>query len=167
MDDYPLPTVDELFANMAGGEKFTKIDVQQAYLHLELHPNDREYLTLNTSLGLLQPTRLMYGVASAPAIWQKTMEVMLQGIEGVAIFFDDARITGLDDATHIKRIIQVLDRFLKYNVKVNFEKSQFLADEIEYCGYKITRDGIQKSPSKVEALEAIPRPRDKKDCVHF
>lgn len=71
-DDYPFPTIDELFSNLAGGQKFSKLDITQAYLHLEIHSKDRELLTLNTIKGLLRPTRLMYGVASAPAIWQKT-----------------------------------------------------------------------------------------------
>lgn len=61
VDDHPLPAINELVANMSGGQKFSKIDVQQTYLHLEIHPDDREYLTLNTPVGLLQPTRLMYG----------------------------------------------------------------------------------------------------------
>jgi hypothetical protein len=34
----------------------------------------------------------MYGVASAPAIWQRTMENILCGIPGEAIFLDDIRI---------------------------------------------------------------------------
>jgi len=53
---------------MAGGIKFTKFDLQQAYLQLEVHEEDYELLTLSTHKGLLQSTRLMYGIASAPAI---------------------------------------------------------------------------------------------------
>ena len=29
--DYPFPTVDELFATLNGGQKFTKLDLSQAY----------------------------------------------------------------------------------------------------------------------------------------
>lgn len=32
VEEYPLPTIEELFASMAGGEKFTKIDLTKAYL---------------------------------------------------------------------------------------------------------------------------------------
>ena len=34
IDEFPLPTIEELFANMAGGEKFSKIDLAQAYLQM-------------------------------------------------------------------------------------------------------------------------------------
>ena len=68
VDEHPLPTMEELFANVAGGDKFPKIDLTQAYLQLEVEEEDREVLTLSTHKGLYRPTRLMYGVASAPAI---------------------------------------------------------------------------------------------------
>lgn len=61
VDEHPLPTIDELFSSMAGGEKFTKIDLAKAYLQLEIHPDNRELLTLSTHKGLFQPTRMMFG----------------------------------------------------------------------------------------------------------
>nr|CAI5818049.1 unnamed protein product [Callosobruchus analis] len=70
VDDHPLPTIDEIFAKMAGGVKFSKIDLSKAYLHLEVKPEHRHLLTLNTHKGLYRSTRLMFGIASAPAIWQ-------------------------------------------------------------------------------------------------
>ncbi|XP_078045447.1 uncharacterized protein LOC144474480 [Augochlora pura] len=71
IDEHPLPISDELFAAMAGGEKLSKIDIKHAYLQMEIHPEDRDLLTLNTHKGLYRCTRLLYGIASAPAIWQR------------------------------------------------------------------------------------------------
>lgn len=36
VDDHPLPTIDELFASIAGGTTFSKIDLRQAYLQLQV-----------------------------------------------------------------------------------------------------------------------------------
>ncbi len=36
VDQYPLPKPDDLFGTLAGGKKFTKLDLSQAYLQLEL-----------------------------------------------------------------------------------------------------------------------------------
>jgi len=36
IDEHPLPTTNELFAKLAGGTKFSKIDLRQAYLQLEI-----------------------------------------------------------------------------------------------------------------------------------
>ncbi|XP_031338168.1 autophagy-related protein 16-1-like [Photinus pyralis] len=80
VDDHPLPTIDEFFAEMANGEKFTKIDLNKAYLHLEVKEEMRDILTLSTHKGLYRPTRLMFGLANAPAVWQRTIEQILQEI---------------------------------------------------------------------------------------
>lgn len=62
MDEYPLPTIDELFASMAGGRIFSKIDLKQVYLQLPLSEQDKEILILNAHRGLYRCNRL-YGVA--------------------------------------------------------------------------------------------------------
>lgn len=62
IDKHPLPTTDELFAKLAGGVKFSKIDSCQAYLQLEIHPKDSKLLTLNTHRGLYAVNKLIYGV---------------------------------------------------------------------------------------------------------
>ena len=43
VDQYPLPKTEDLFATLAGGQRFTKLDPSQAYLQLELHPDSMKY----------------------------------------------------------------------------------------------------------------------------
>lgn len=71
VDRHPMPTIEELFSTMSGGEKFSKIDLTSAYLQIPVKEEHREYLTLNTHLGLYRPTRLQFGISSAPAIFQR------------------------------------------------------------------------------------------------
>ena len=86
VDEHPLPTTDEMFASLADCKHFCKIDLQQAYLQMEVEEASSKLLTINTHKGLYRPTRLMYGVASACAIWQREMENILNGIEGFAYY---------------------------------------------------------------------------------
>ena len=51
---YPLPTADDLFATLAGGKLFTKIDLSNAYQQVELTERSKELLTINTHKGLFQ-----------------------------------------------------------------------------------------------------------------
>ncbi|KAK9738436.1 hypothetical protein QE152_g9919 [Popillia japonica] len=105
--EYHLQTIGEQLATMAGGDKFTQIELSRAYLQQEVAPEDRHLLTLNTHKVLYQANRLLYGVASAPAIWQREIEKILQSIPGVSVFLDDIKITGPDDATKVYAFIDV------------------------------------------------------------
>lgn len=161
VEEYPLPTIEELFASMAGGDKFTKIDLTKAYLQLEVHFDDHNILTLSTHRGLYQPTRLMYGIASGPPKCQREIEQILKDIDGVSVFLDEIKITAANDKVHLQRLEEVLTRLSKYNMRVNFEKCEFMANEIEYCGYKINKSGIHKIQNKIDAIVNMPEPTNK------
>lgn len=51
-DQFPLPKLEDLFATLAGGNKFTKLDLSHAYLQVLLDPESRKYVTVNTHQGL-------------------------------------------------------------------------------------------------------------------
>ena len=48
---YPLPRVNDVFVSLAGRQWFTKIDLRQAYLQLEMEDESKEYFVLNTHKG--------------------------------------------------------------------------------------------------------------------
>ena len=79
---FPLPTVDEMFSTLAGGESFSKIDLARAYKQMEVLESHRPFLTINTHLGLFHYCRLPFGVATAPATWQKAMALVTRMQEG-------------------------------------------------------------------------------------
>lgn len=83
---YPIPEVEHLFATLKKGKLFTKLDLSQAYQQLILDKTSRKYVVINTHKGLYLYTRLPYGVSSAPGIFQKAMEQLLQGIPRVTVY---------------------------------------------------------------------------------
>ena len=101
-----------------GGCKLTKLDFSDAYLQLELDEESRKF---TTHLGLYQYTRLPFGIAAAPAIFQQTMETMLQGLSGVVCYLDDIIVTGKSEAEHLRNLERVLARIQKYGFQVRKE----------------------------------------------
>ena len=71
IDTYPIPRIDDLFAALAGGKAFSKLDLAHAYQQVPLEETARKYVTINTQKGLFQYTRLPFGVSSAPAIFKE------------------------------------------------------------------------------------------------
>ena len=79
VDQYPLPKPKDLYESLAGGKTFSKLDSSQAYQQLPLDEESTKFVTVNTHRGLYRYTRLPFGVASAPALFQKLMDTVLQG----------------------------------------------------------------------------------------
>uniref|UniRef100_A0A5S6QNW5 Reverse transcriptase domain-containing protein n=1 Tax=Trichuris muris TaxID=70415 RepID=A0A5S6QNW5_TRIMR len=67
---YPLPLPEDIFATLNGGQYFSKIDLADAYLQVEVDEKSKELLTINTHRGLYRYNRLPFVVKSAPAIFQ-------------------------------------------------------------------------------------------------
>ena len=108
VDQYPLPKPEDLFATLSSGVTFTKLDLSQAYLQLPLEENSKKYATVNTHQGLYQYNRLPFGIASAPAVFQRLMDSILQGIPGVTCYIDDILVTGTSQEDHLRNLGQVL-----------------------------------------------------------
>ena len=108
IDQYPLPKPVELFASVSGGKKFTKLDLSQAYQQMLLDDQSKGLVTINTHRELYQYTRMPFGIASAPAIFQQTMDIILQGIPHTICNIDDILIIGVDDQEHLTNLEEVL-----------------------------------------------------------
>ena len=74
VDQHPIPTLEQAFGRLAHGQRFTKIDLKSAYQQLVLDEASRELVTINTPKGLFRYTRLPFGIASRPAIWQRFID---------------------------------------------------------------------------------------------
>ena len=148
VDPHPIPRIEEIFAKMAGGTLYTKLDLSHAYLQLRLDAAAREYLVINTHRGLYEYTRLPFGVSSAPAIFQRTMESILQGLDRVAVYIDDILITGRSEEEHLKVLDEVLQRLQKAGMRLKKSKCTFLSHSVEYLGHKISKDGLHPTEDK-------------------
>lgn len=160
LDKYPIPKTEDLLATLAGGRKFTKLDMSQAYQQLLLDEDSKKYTTINTHKGLYQYNRLPFGVSSAPGIFQRTMENLLQGIPRVIVRVDDILVSGKDDPDHLANLETVINRLSKAGLKLRLEKCQFMQPEVTYCGYIVNGDGVQPVAAKVEAIRNAPEPQD-------
>ena len=126
-DRYPTPKVEDLFANLSGGRTFTKIHLSQAYQQIPLEES-LKYVVMNTHKGLFKYTCLPFGISSAPGIFQRVMEGLLQGIPRVVVYLDDILNAGTTDKEHI------LTHLERVGLRVKKEKCVFMVKSIKVLG---------------------------------
>ena len=167
MKHHPLPTTEECFADVSGGEKFSVIDIKQAYNNVELCTEDRLITTMNTHMGQYVWTRLPYGINSSAAIFQNLMDDILRGIPMVCCRIDDILISGKNDKEHVENLNEVVRRLETNGFRCRLNKSKFLQEEVIYLGHCVNKYGISPVKSKIDDLLKVPAPENVKDLITF
>ena len=167
VQQYPLPKIDDILTTLTGGKRFSKIDLKQAYLHMVMDDKSKSLLVINTHKGLFRFTRLPFGVAAAPALWQQAIDQVLQGLPYVQCLLDDMMVTGRNDDELLRNLENVLKRLHEYGLSVNKNKCEFFKDQIEYCGYVVDCFGVHKSKSKINAIVKCKTPANVSDLRSF
>ena len=134
------------------------LDLSQAYQQLPLDEESKNYVIINTHKGLFRYTRLPFGISSAPGIFQRVIESVLQGIDGVVIYLDDILITGPMEKDHLKSLDEVLKHLDKAGLRVKMKKYEFMKPEVDYLRHKIDKTGLHPLPDKVKAIQDAPTP---------
>lgn len=71
---HPMPTVDDFLARLGEGKLWSKLDIKEAFLQIELASESRDVTTFITSKGLYRFKRFPFGLVTAPEQFQKVMD---------------------------------------------------------------------------------------------
>ena len=158
-DCFPLPHMDDLLASLTRGKAFSKLDLAHAYQQIELDEESKTLVVINTHKGLFRCNRLPFGVSAAPAIFQRSMEGILQGIPNVCVYLDDILVTG-ETEEHNATLGKVLGRLNEAGMRVKQSKCTFMFPAVEYLGNHISAEGLRPTQEKIRAIMQAPTPQD-------
>ena len=160
-EHYPMKTVEEVSANLAGSEEFSVLDADKAFYQVRMHSDSTKYLVFNTPFGRYKFLRMPFGICSAPEVWQRVATEIFEGLEGVEVMMDDILVHGKNKAEHDKRLKQVLERCKERNLTLNKKKCKIGLSAVRYMGHVLSKNGVEVDPKKVEAVVNYPTPEDK------
>ena len=146
-----------LMACLTGGKQFTKLDLRSAYQQRPLDSESSALVTINTHKGLYEYTKLPFG---APAIFQCTMDSILQGLPKVIYYLDDILVTGHSEEEHLSNLEEVLRRLKEHGISLHRDKCHFVQNSVEYLGQVVDKNGVRTLYKKVQAIKEAPIPRN-------
>ena len=117
-----MPTLDEVVHDLNGAKVFSKLDLNQGYHQLVLHPDSRHITTFSTHLGLYRYKHLRFGVNAAVEKFQDVIATAISDIPIVKNISDDVIIYGVNTEEHDKTLHAVLTRFKDLNLTLKKEK---------------------------------------------
>jgi hypothetical protein len=168
-DSFPMPNITDILDQLGNAKYFSVLDLASGYHQIPMHEEHKQKTAFSTPDGHFEHNRMPFGLKNAPAAFQRLMYAVLAGLLGLKsfVYIDDIVIYGASLAEHIKRLIAVLRRLRKHNLKLQPNKCAFLRKEVIYLGHVISEDGISPDPSKLRAVKEFPTPRRVKDIQSF
>lgn len=167
VDKYPLPHISDLYTKLCGGQYYSNIDLSNAYQQVRLDKASQELTTITTQKGLFAYTRLCFGVSSAPGIFQRIMEQVLQGIPMVAVYLDDILVSGHTYEEAKDNLLTVLRRLQDAGLTLKAQKCSFLQKSVVYLGHILSAEGIRPTEEKVRVVLDAPEPTNVPELRSF
>ncbi|KAM0735103.1 Retrovirus-related Pol polyprotein from transposon 17.6 [Formica fusca] len=168
-DSFPLPNITEILDQLGNAKYFTTLDLASGYHQIPMAEQDEQKTAFSTPYGHYEFNRMPFGLKNAPATFQRLMNSILTGMQGLKclVYLDDIVIYGASLEDHNKRLKEVLQRPRENNLKLQPDKCEFLRKEVIYLGHIISENGISPDPSKLTAIKEFPTPKKVKDIQSF
>ena len=110
--------------------------------------------------------RMPYVINTATAIFYKTINRIMEGVDGVRDFIDDILIWGCTkERTNERRLQSALERIKAINLYLNKSKCEMRVEKITFLGNSFTRDGLQPDHRKIQAINEMKHPETKEDVT--
>jgi hypothetical protein len=166
-DPYPLPTVEEMHAAMGGSQLWSKMDFVSGFWQVPIHPDDCFKCGLTTPHGNFEFCRMVMGMQSAPATFQRLMDGMLAGVEGAKTYIDDTFTFTTDFDSQLAVLRRVFERTREYGLTMNPLKCRFCVPEVVCLGFIVSAEGIRPVFDKLQAITDLPVPQHVKGLRAF
>ena len=164
---YPMPTVDETLEKVNGSACFSKLDLKMGFHQLVLGEDSRHITTFVVDAGVYRFKRLMFGISSAPELYQHVIQQVIACCPGTINIADDIIAYGATVAEHDRNIHRLLARLKECGLTVNPAKRSFRQDKITFFGFRLSASGVQPTPDKIAAVSSAPPPKDASEVRSF
>ena len=162
VEQYQVPDCREICELLAAdGGFYSRYDLKSAYWQVELDENSRQYTTFYVPQhGLWQFRVLAFGLASAVALFQRTMEHIFAPLlhKGVVVYLDDLIVYAKTKAELLALTRKVHAIFAAYDLRLAPSKCELFASEIPVLGHLVSRGQVRENPTHLQAVREYPRP---------
>ena len=160
-DSYPLPRIDDSLDALAGSEWFSTLDLKNGYWQVEMEEEDKAKTAFTAGSGLYQLNVMPFGLANAPATFERLMERVLSGLppELCLVYLDDLIVYGKHFQDELKRLRNVFLRLRAAKLKLSPNKCHLFQRHVSYLGHIVSKDGVSTDPTKVRSVTDWPTPQ--------
>ena len=153
IERFKMETPESIRTSLNTGEWVTSIDVEDAYLHIPIHPRSRKYLRFAHRSQIYQFTSLPFGLAPAPQVFTMIVkEVKLMALSrGIRLhqYLDDwlIRAQSPEESVHNTKVVVNLTESLGWII--NQVKSKLTPTQVfSFVGYEYHLNSALLKPTQ-------------------
>ena len=106
----PLPKIDEINARLKGSRIYSTFDMRSGYYHIVLSEKSRPKSAFVSSFGKWEFKRCPFGLAQAPAYFQRLVNKVLSGLTFAFGHLDDILVFSPDMEMHMEHLRVIFER---------------------------------------------------------
>ncbi|KAL0902831.1 hypothetical protein ABMA27_000613 [Loxostege sticticalis] len=167
-EHYPLPRIEDQIDQLGGYEYFITLDLASGYYQIPIAQSSQDKTAFVTPDGQYQFTRMPFGLANAPSVFQKTINKMLKDVKNEALAFMDDIIIPADSIQQgMERLKIVLGLIKAAGLTLKLSKCNFFSKVIDYLGFEVSKKGVRPGTKKTEAVENFKCPSNQHEIRQF
>ena len=160
----PLPKIDEIYAQLKGSKIYSTFDMRSGYYHMVLSEESRPKSAFVSSFGKWEFKRCPFGLAQAPAYFQRLVNEVLSGLTFAFGYLDDILVFSPDMESHLRILFE---RLQSTDLKLKEVKCNFLKRHIQYLEHIVSEEGITPLPEKLDSIQKMLPPKTPKEVKQF
>ncbi|KFD61129.1 hypothetical protein M514_26672 [Trichuris suis] len=107
------------------------------------------------------------GLRNAAQTFQRMMDAVLRGLPLVFAYIDDILVFSRSEREHQADLPAVFARLQQHGLTIRPEKCRLGQTQIDFLGFRISKNGLRSLPNKIHDLLEFPRLRTAEECRRF
>jgi hypothetical protein len=157
-DEYPLPKQSDILRTLSGSQWLSTFDALSGFQQVEIVPEHRHITTFRTHKeGLLEFTRLPFGLRNGPAVFQRIMNKVLARFLWlyVLVYIDDIVVYSPTFEDHLKHLDHILQAISDANITLSPPKCHIRYQSLILLGQRVSRLGVSTHQEKIDSVDAM------------
>ena len=149
---FQMETIQSVLLSVHQGDWMASIDLMEAYLQVQVHPESRPFLRFVSKGHVFQFKALCFGLSTAPQVFSRVMAPVSAILHAMGIrmrrYLDDWLVQSSSWESLLRDLQTVLGLCHELGVVINREKSHLVPSHVvQYLGVVINTQSFVASPS--------------------
>lgn len=161
----PFPLIEDLMVKTVNCKYFSTLDINSAFWSIPMKIQDRYKTAFVTHEGHFQWTCLLFGIKTAPAIFQRILSNVIRKHKlssFVVNFIDDILIFSKTFKERLMHLSRLLEAILTEVFRLKFSKCSFANNSAKYLGHLIENNSVKPLKDYLTSVKKFPVPETRK-----